>query len=150
MLKFFPIFLKKNFHGNENFNKKLFLLKYSIHLEKIYQNRVTILRKKRFLRKFIFHQNFSLEKREKIGTKQFFSNISMQAGKNLIMSSGTGYLVTSRKNFLIGYLKELFRKLWTKIFLILKFFNHFFTFNFSYFTNHAIYVSNFFLLEMLH
>ena len=42
VFKTFTNFSKKNIHGNENFNKKLFLLKYSIELGKIYQNRVTI------------------------------------------------------------------------------------------------------------
>ena len=82
-------------------------MKYSIYLEKIYQNRVTISIKQRFLWKFIFHQNFLYEKKEKISTKQFFSNKSEQIGEKLIMPSGGGYL----KNFLIGYLKELFKKL---------------------------------------
>ena len=49
-----------------------------------------------------------------------------------------------KKNFLIGYLKELFKKLWTKIQKIFKFFNHLFALNFSYFTNHTTYVPNFF------
>ena len=48
---------------------------YSIDLEKIYQNRVTILIKELFLPKFIFHRNFLFEKLEKKLTKQFFSTI---------------------------------------------------------------------------
>ena len=97
-VKFLPIFLKKNFHGNENFNKKLFLLKYSVDLEKKYRNRVTILIEERFLPKLIFHRNFLFEEREKILTKQFFQK-SIQVGKNSIMPSGREYLVTSRKFF---------------------------------------------------
>ena len=97
LLKLFPIFLKKSFQGNKNFNKKLFLPKYSIDLEQIYQNRVAILIKKVFLPKFIFHQNFLLEKSEKFSTKQFFSTVSKQIGENLIMPSDGGYFVTTRK-----------------------------------------------------
>ena len=36
---------------------------------------------------------------EKILTKPFFFNISKQVGKNLIVPSGRGYLVTSKKFF---------------------------------------------------
>ena len=51
-------------------------------------------------------ENFFKQKLEKILTK-FFSNISIQVGKNLITPSGREYLVTSKKKCLIGYLKEL-------------------------------------------
>ena len=74
-------------------------MKYLIDLDKIYQYKVTILIKEHFLPKFIFHQNFLFKKGGKILTKQFFSNISVRVGKNLIMSIGSGYLVTSRKFF---------------------------------------------------
>ena len=74
-------------------------MKYSIDLEELHQSRVTILIKERFLLKFIFHQNFLFEKMEKISAKQFFSNISKHVGEYLIMPSGVGYLVTSRKFF---------------------------------------------------
>ena len=96
MLKFYLIFLKKkNLHGNENFNRKPFLLKYSIDLGKINRNRVTILIKEHFSPKFIFRKNFLFEKRGKILTKQFFSNKSVQVGKGLLMSIGRWYLLAS-------------------------------------------------------
>ena len=61
------------------------------------------------------------------------------------MPSDGEYLVTSRKNFLTGYLKKLSEKLWTKIQKIFTFFSHFFfTLNSSYLTNHNTYAPNFF------
>ena len=72
LLNFFIIFLKKISHGNENLNKKHFLLKYSADLEKMYQDRVTMFKKECFLAKFIFDQNFLFKKRENILMKQFF------------------------------------------------------------------------------
>ena len=81
LLKFFPIFLKKNFHGNKIFNKKLLLLKCLIDLEKIYRNRVTISIKARFLPKFIFHRNFLFERSGKILTKQFFPTYLYKLGE---------------------------------------------------------------------
>ena len=86
-------------------------MKYSFDLEKIYRNRVTILIKKHFLPKFIFYQNFLVEKMETTLTKKIFSEICEQVGKNLIMSSDGGYFVTSRKNFQKGLLRECFKKL---------------------------------------
>ena len=53
-------------------------MKYSIYLKKKYQNQVTILINERFLPKFIFHQNLFFEKRGKILTTQFFTNIFIQ------------------------------------------------------------------------
>ena len=64
---------------------------------KIYQNRVNISIKERFLSKFIFCQNFLFEKRKEIVTKQSFTYISKQNKENLITPSGVGYLVTSKK-----------------------------------------------------
>ena len=61
LLKFFPIFLKTIFHGNENFNKKLFLLKNLIDLEKIYQNRANILMNERFFQNLFFIKIFCLK-----------------------------------------------------------------------------------------
>ena len=46
---------------------------------------------------------------EKNCIETFFSKISKQAGENLIIPSGGGYFITSRKTFQIGYLKELFK-----------------------------------------
>ena len=77
-----------------NFNKTLFLFKYSIDLGKIYQNRITLFIKEHVLPKFIFHRNFLFEKRGKILTKRFFYNKSILVWKNLIMPSSRGYLVT--------------------------------------------------------
>ena len=65
----------------ENFNEKLFLLKYSIGLEKKYQNRAKILIKKRFLQKFIFHRNFLFEKSGKSLLEHFFSTFIYKLGK---------------------------------------------------------------------
>ena len=59
----------------------IFLLKYSIDIEKKYHNRVTILIKERFLRKFILYQNFLFEEQEKISTKQFFATYLLKLGK---------------------------------------------------------------------
>ena len=72
---------------------------YGIYSEKMYENRVTISIKKRFLRKFIFHQNFLFEKKEKISMKQFCSNVSEPVWGKLITLSGEEYLVTSGKIF---------------------------------------------------
>ena len=64
---------KKNSMEIEIPTKSSFLLKYSIDSRKIiHQNQVTISIKARFLTKFIFHQNFLFEKKEKILTNQFF------------------------------------------------------------------------------
>ena len=57
---------------------------------------MTILITAGFWLKFVFHQNFLFEKSEKILTKQFFPNISVQAGENLIMPSGGGPLLFKR------------------------------------------------------
>ena len=92
------------------FNKKLFLLKYLIHLEKIYKNRVTTyFNKGAFLPKFIFLRNFVFEKRGRILTEQFFFNVSKQVGENLIVPSGWGYHVTSRKFFKLGTWKSFLK-----------------------------------------
>ena len=87
---------KKVFRGNENFNKKLFLLKYSINSEKRYQNR----------------KNFN----ERI----FFPKYPSYLGK---FNHAKRWRVACyfMKHFLIGYSKLLFKKLWTKIFKKLKF-----------------------------
>ena len=65
--------------------------------------------KKRFVPKFIFHQNFLFEKKEKFQRNNCY-NISKQVEEKLIMSSGGGTLLLQEK-FLIGYLEELFKKL---------------------------------------
>ena len=80
-VQIFPHFSKKNFHRNDNFNKELFLLKYSIYLEKIHRNRVTISKRKRFLLKFLFPWKIFLEKWGKIWTKQFFPICLNKLGK---------------------------------------------------------------------
>ena len=91
---------KKKSHGIETFKKQLFLLKYSINLEKIFQNRVTILKKESILPKFIFHKNCLFEKKEKILTNQLFPTyLSTQVGENLIMPKSVGYFITTRKFF---------------------------------------------------
>ena len=64
--------------------------------------------------KFIFYQNFLYEKREKILTKQFFSNTSKQVGENLIMPNGGGYFVTSRIFFFNWVLETALQKVMNK------------------------------------
>ena len=84
--------------------------------------------------KFLFPLKIFFRKIRKIFNRTvFFFSTSKKVGKNLITSSGGGYFVTWRKIFLMGYLKELFKKLWTKILAIFKFFNLFLTYKFVIF-----------------
>ena len=49
-----------------------------------------------------FHGHFFHKNGNKFEQKTIFSNISKQVGENLIILSGGGYLVTSRKIFQLG------------------------------------------------
>ena len=100
VFKTFTNFSKKNIHGNENFNKKLFLLKYSIDLEKKYRNQVTILIKERILLKFIFHQNFLFKKKgENFNKIIFFSTYLYKLGNISLRQLVEGTLLLQEKIF---------------------------------------------------
>ena len=57
---------------NENFNKKLFLMKYSIDLFRENISKSSNYFNKTFFVEIYFHQNFSFEKKENILIKHFF------------------------------------------------------------------------------
>ena len=65
VVEIFSHFSKEKIHGNENFNKNPLVLKYSIDLEKINRNRVTILIKERFCRNLFFIEIFGLKRGRK-------------------------------------------------------------------------------------
>ena len=73
------------FHGNRNFKKKLFLLKYLINFKlSKYFNEQTFFAKINFSSKFAFF----FRNKGKNFYKTIFSKISKQVDENLIMPSG--------------------------------------------------------------
>ena len=93
LLKFFPLFQTKDF------GKKYSFIKIVTRFRYISSKSIEYFHKKSFLLKFSFPWEIFFRKLGKNVNKTIFFNIYKRVGKNLIMPSDEGYLVTSRKIF---------------------------------------------------